>query len=72
VRPIETVVRHYDARFLLDRSFPHRDDTRRALLEFAANPPADLRAEPVFDGASCDVIALHHASAPRTAAAGTP
>jgi hypothetical protein len=72
VRPIETVVRHYGARFLLDRSFPQRDDTRRALLQFAANPPADLRAEPAFDGGSCHVIALHRAGSPRTASAGSP
>jgi hypothetical protein len=72
VRPIETVVRHYDARFLLERSLPQRDATRRALLEFAANPPADLRAEPVFDGASCDVIALRHSPVPGAAADGSP
>ena len=59
VGPIETVVRHYDARFLLDRRFPQREETRRALRAFAANPPADLQTELVFDGAHCDVIALH-------------
>jgi hypothetical protein len=58
VRAIETVVRHYDARFLVIRSVPGRAATRRAMLEFASNPPAGLRSAPVFDGLHCDVIEL--------------
>lgn len=60
IGPIARVVRHYEADFLLDRSFPQRAETRRALLAFAANPPDGLRSELAFDGANCDVIALHH------------
>lgn len=69
VAPIARVVRHYGARYLLDRDFPQRGATRRALRAFAAQPPADLRAQPVFDGAHCDVIALAPTSDPQTASA---
>ncbi len=72
VRPIEAVVRHYSVRFVLDRRFPQREATRRALLEFIAHPPADLHAEPVFDGAQCDVIALQPTQVSRTASARLP
>lgn len=58
VRAIEVVVRHYDARFLVIRSLPGRAMTHRAMLEFAASPPAGLRSAPAFDGIHCDVIEL--------------
>ena len=58
VRAIETVVRHYDASFLVISSMPGRAATRRSMLEFAANPPSGLRSALVFDGLHCDVIEL--------------
>jgi hypothetical protein len=61
VGPIETVVRHYDVRFLVLQPFPGRHRTRGALAAFAARPPAELRAELVFDGEHCDVVALRRA-----------
>jgi hypothetical protein len=69
VPPIAKVVRHYGARFVLERRFPQREETRRALLEFVSRPPPDLRAARVFDGAQCDVIALERAPGARTTAA---
>jgi len=69
VPPIVRVVRHYDARYLLVLDFPQREATRRALAEFAARPPVDLRAEPAFDGAHCDVVALAPTPSAQTASA---